>query len=193
MQDAKRELDMDRLGILESVGLGECHETLAGPRDGIQRRYLERKGIPELGCRFQPRQVYWLPGCFRLLLGVVSGLLDWACPHLPPVLPCSPVPLLVFCPSQRKAPPTNPVVLGLILQPASSSPPPAPPVRKCGKRKRVAGQDERTGGWPQRRGRLRCGCSSGPREGAGDERSRAAGGTEADVALPLLGRATDPC
>lgn len=31
-----------------------------------------------------------------------------------------------------------------------------PPVRKCRKRKRVAaGQDERTGGWPQYRGRLR--------------------------------------
>lgn len=98
MQDAKRELDMDRLGILESVGLGECHETLAGPRDGIQRRYLERKGIPELGRRFQPRQVYWLPGCFRLLLGVVSGLLDWACPHLPPALPRA------LCPCSSSAP-----------------------------------------------------------------------------------------
>lgn len=129
------------------------------------------------------------------LLTLVWGCLLTARLGLSPPAPWTPMQLCalpVFCPRQRKAP-TSPVVLGLSLQPASCTHTPPTPVRKCGKRKRVAGQDERIGGWPQRRGRLRCGCSSGPREGAGDERSRTARGTEADVALPLLGCATDPC
>lgn len=138
------------------------------------------------GCSLQPGQARLLPGSLCLLSWL--QLWGWACPYLP---------LALLSSSWVQRPPT-PASGRRLRGPWSclSGKPvgllQGPSVRKCRKRKRVAGQDERAGGRPQCWGRLQCGCCSRPRRGAGDRRRGAAGGTEADVALPLLGCATDP-